>query len=394
MGMRIAYPYPVYWPYVRRGVERCIHNMSTYLAGRGHQVDIITSKPGPSRVAHDGPVRVIYLGQWSHPLTSWYLPHMRLYSFAIPATYQLMQGKYDVAHLWSYSFIITAPLLRRWKNMPYLFQLVLRKHRWPGRADWLIFQWLMRQADRVAALTPNGAEEVKDTFGINAITLPPPVDMETFRPCAPKDLSRPRILFPSDLGDARKGGLLLLSAWDEIHHRCPEAVLVLAGPAGLLGPDGWDKVYTVERLRVIRSPAARAAVEIAGPGAVEELPAQYSRAAVTVLPSVEEAFGIVITESLASGTPVVCSAYDGPGEIVTNPEVGVTVPIKTYPDLVSLSAAKQLAEAVLQAIELARKSETSKRCRDWAETWSLDKIGALTESRLMEIASSRNSLAT
>lgn len=391
--MKIAYPYPAYWPYVRRGVERCIHDTTNYLARRGHQVDIITSKPGPSRVAHDGLARVIYIGQWSHPVASWYLPLMRLYAFGVPATAHLLRGKYDVAHLWSYSAITAAPLLSSWKNLPYLFQLVLRKHLWPGRVDRVIFRWMMRHADRVAALTPNGASEAKEAFGVNAITLPPPVDMETFHPCAPKDLNRPRILFAGDLGDARKGGPLLLRAWEEVHRRCPEAVLVLAGPSGLLGYDGWYEVYTLERLQAIRSPSARAAIEIPGPGAVEDLPYQYSRSAVTVLPSVEEAFGMVITESLACGTPVVCSAYDGPGEIVTNPEVGVTVPLKTRADLVNLGAAQQLADAILQAIELARNPETSTRCRNWAESWSLDKIGALTEQHLMEIASSRSSLA-
>ncbi len=392
--MRIVYPYPAYWPYIRRGVERCIHDMSNYLARRGHQVDIITSTPGPSRMAYDGLVRVIYIGQLSHPVANWYFPLIGLYTFGIPATLALLRGKYDVAHLWSYSAITAAPLLKRWKNLPYLYQRVLRNHRWPGRIDRAVFQWLMRHAGKVAALTPGGTQEVKEAFGIEAIALPTPVDMESFRPCAPKDLTRPRVLFPVDLGDPRKGGPLLLRAWDEIHRRCPQAVLVLAGPFGLIGHDGWYDVYTLERLHLIRSPSARAAVELAGPGAVEELPYQYSRAAVTVLPSVEEAFGMVITESLACGTPVVCSSYDGPGEIVTSPDIGVTVPLKTRADLVSPAAARQLAEAVLRAIELAGKPNTSQRCREWAEPWSLDKIGAQTESHLMEIAGSAARAAT
>jgi glycosyltransferase involved in cell wall biosynthesis len=144
--------------------------------------------------------------------------------------------------------------------------------------------------------------------------------------------------------------------------------------------------YTLERLHLIQDPSARSAVEIAGPGTVEELPAQYSRAAVTVLPSVEEAFGMVVTESLACGTPVVCSSFDGPGEIVSSPDVGVTVPLASEIDLVSESSARALADAVVQAIELAGRPGTPERCREWAEPWSLDRVGAQTESILMEMA--------
>jgi glycosyltransferase involved in cell wall biosynthesis len=213
--------------------------------------------------------------------------------------------------------------------------------------------------------------------------------METFRPCEPKDLTRPRVLFTGDLGDPRKGGPLLLRAWDEIHRQCPDAILELSGPFGLVGFDFEFEVYTLERLDLVRRPEARAAVEVLGPGTLEELPHRYSRAAVTVLPSVEEAFGMVITESLSCGTPVVCSSFSGPGEIVTNPDIGVTVPLETYFDLVSERAAQQLADAVLEAIELARTPGTAARCREWAEPWGLETVGAQTESVLMEMASTK-----
>jgi glycosyltransferase involved in cell wall biosynthesis len=392
--MKILYPYPTYWPYIRRGAERCIHDLSNYLVRQGHEVDIVTSKPGAGRVAYDGLARVIYLRQLSHPLTYKYAPLIRLYAFGMGATSVLLRGNYDVAHLWSYSSLMAAPLLKRMGKLPYLYHVIVRNHHWPGRFDRWLFNQLMRNADKVAALTPGGAEEVTRLHGVPAMSLPPPVDMETFRPCAPKDPARPRVLFTGDLGDPRKGGPLLLRAWDEIHRRCPEAVLVLAGPFGLVGFDFEFEVYTLERLDLVRSPAARAAVEIPGPGSLEELPYQYSRAAVTVLPSVEEAFGMVVTESLASGTPVVCSAHAGPGEIVSSPEIGVTVPLESHFDLVSERAAQLLAEAVLEGIELGRRPETEQRCRQWAETWSLDKVGALTESVLMNMASTNGSATT
>jgi glycosyltransferase involved in cell wall biosynthesis len=388
--MRIVYPYPAYWPYMRRGVERCIHDLTTYLVSRGHEVDIITSKPGRSRIAYDGGVRVVYLRQVSHPLMYKYAPLLRLYSFGAQASVHVLRNDYDVMHLWSYSAIMMAPLMKKLLGKPYLFHLIMRRHEWPGRFDRMVFSQLIKHANSVAALTPGGARENEEHFDVPTMTLPPPVNMTEFAPRGEKDLLRPRILFTGDLGDPRKGGPLLLRAWNEIHRRCPQAVLVLAGPSGLGFDQGFD-VYTLERIEdLVPSPAARAAIEVPGAGAVQDLPLEYARAAVTVLPSVEEAFGMVVTESLASGTPVVCSAYGGPGEIITNPEVGITVPLQTYNDLISEQKAQQLAQAVLGAIELAGTPGNAARCREWAEPFRLERVGAAVEELLMEMAVGRS----
>jgi glycosyltransferase involved in cell wall biosynthesis len=96
---------------------------------------------------------------------------------------------------------------------------------------------------------------------------------------------------------------------------------------------------------------------------------------------------MVVTESLACGTPVVCSSDGGPGEIVSTPEVGRTVPLYDYFDLLSSRRAGELAEAVVQAIELARQPRVSERCRAWAEPWSLERVGAQAEAMLEEMAS-------
>jgi glycosyltransferase involved in cell wall biosynthesis len=386
--MKVVFPYPTYWPYIRRGAERCIHDLSSYLAERGHEVDIITSKPGAGRVVMQDGVRVIYLRQISHPLTYRYGPLMRLYAFGLAAVPHLVRGNYDVAHMWSYSSVVAAPLLKTRARLPYLYHLIVKNHYWPGRVDRWMFNRLLRNASHVAALTPEGAREASERYGLPVGVLPPPVDMERFRPLGDKDLAHPRVLFTGDLGDPRKGGPLLLRAWDEIHRRCPDARLVLAGPFGLVGFDFGSDVYTLERLNLVRNAAARDAIEIPGPGALAELPATYARAAVTVLPSVEEAFGMVVTESLAAGTPVVCSSTGGPGEIVgANERVGVTVPISTYFDLMSERAARQVADAVVEAIDLARRPGTSEACREAAEPWSLARVGARLEATLEEMAS-------
>jgi glycosyltransferase involved in cell wall biosynthesis len=387
MPLRIAFPYPAYWPYVRRGAERLIHDLSGYLAGRGHQVDIITSKPGRPRTVLDRGVRVIYLTQLSHPIVFRHMPLMKLHAFGLEATRLLVRNRYDAAHLMSFSGVSAAPFLRRWLALPYLFHLIVREHIWTGRFERFIFQQLIRNADRVATLTPGWATQVSAQYNVRAEALPPPVDMSVFRPRGERDLHHPQVLFPGDLGDPRKGGALLLRAWDEIHRRCPEATLALAGPFGLAGFNEKELAHSVMgQLAVVRSPAARAAIELRGPGAVGQLPQWYAQAAVTVLPSFDEAFGMVVTESLASGTPVVCSSDAGPGEIVTSPDIGATVPIREYLDLYSPKLAHQLADAVLSAIDLARRPGAAERCRAWVEPWSLERVGARAERLYEELA--------
>jgi glycosyltransferase involved in cell wall biosynthesis len=392
--MKIVVPYPSYWPYVRRGVERMIHDLSGFLSRRGHEVHLITSTPGKARVAYDGEVKVTYLRQLSHPLMFRYAAWLRPVDFGIQASRLLAREQADVAHLWSYSGIMWAPLLRRAFKLPYLFHLMMRDHVWPDRFSRSLFAELMRGADRVVSLTQGGADEVQAQFNIACGVLPPPVDLDTFRPCAPRDPARPIVLFPGDLADPRKGGTLMLRAWTRVRQREPHAILALAGPFGLAGWFPYQLGNTMlAKFDLVSDPAARAAIDLRGPGRVDDLPAWYSSAAVTVLPSFDEAFGMVLTESLACGTPVVASSHAGPSEIVGSPDIGTTISLREYADVMSAKRANELADAVLHGIEISRRPQTRNKCREWASQWSLDQIGPRAEVVLGEVAAVRQTMS-
>lgn len=388
--MKIAFPYPSYWPYVRRGVERCIHDIAGYLAGRGHEVHVITSTPGRPRVAYDGNVKITYLRQLSHPLVFAYRPRLRYLAFAASASRVLATSRSDVAHLWNYS-IPWAPVLRSWLGMPYVLQVGVRGVRLPDprRAGPISRMMTMdiRKAGRLVALTAGGAREVEEKFGVTCGVLAPPVDMRIFRPVSPRDQA-PAVLFTSDLLDPLKGGRLLLRSWKYVRKQTPAARLLLAGPYGLAGFNSLPLAQIWSTIDDLVGAGARDSVELLGPGSVESLPELYSRSAVTVLPSLGEAFGMVLTESLACGTPVVATAGEGPGEIVTNRDVGRTVEILDRAEFESEERAEQLAGAIAAAIELAQVPQTAARCRDWAEQWSLDRVG-MEEERLLSEATSR-----
>jgi glycosyltransferase involved in cell wall biosynthesis len=86
----------------------------------------------------------------------------------------------------------------------------------------------------------------------------------------------------------------------------------------------------------------------------EELPAAYSSAAVTVLPSRHEAFGLTLAESLACGTPVVGTDEAGIPDVIDDEAIGRRF---------AAGDADDLARAILEALELVRDPGTRERCR-------------------------------
>lgn len=94
-----------------------------------------------------------------------------------------------------------------------------------------------------------------------------------------------------------KGADILLSALPAILARQPEATLTVAGG----GPEQDSLIDLARRLNV------EPHVTFAGPVAHASLAAHYRRAALLVLPSRAEGFGLVLVEAIGCGCPVVAS---------------------------------------------------------------------------------------
>jgi glycosyltransferase involved in cell wall biosynthesis len=191
------------------------------------------------------------------------------------------------------------------------------------------------------------ARVFEEGFGRRAVRTPGGVHLSSFTPASAR-AAAPTLLYAGTLVEPRKRVADLLSAVALLSRDEPSVRLWLIGP-GDPGP-----------LLAAAPKAARERTEVLR--ATHDLGDVYGKAWATVLPSVHEAFGIVLVESLACGTPIVVADHSAPPELVT-PETGaVSVP----------EDPRSLADACRRALSLAQKPGIAGRCRATAEPYDWD----------------------
>jgi glycosyltransferase involved in cell wall biosynthesis len=169
---------------------------------------------------------------------------------------------------------------------------------------------VLRGARRLYATSPASRAALAAAAGVEPETieiLPIPVDTELFRP-EPDDewlqrLDAPTVAFVGRADDPRKNVSLLLDAWPAVHAAVPGARLRLIG-----------------RAPVQELPAGADAV-----GEVASVAAELRSASLLILPSLQEGFGIIVAEALASGVPAVVTPSGGPEELVRASRGGVVL---------------------------------------------------------------------
>ena len=203
-------------------------------------------------------------------------------------------------------------------------------------------------AERVMAMSSATLAELRalGAAAERAEVVPPPVDVGRFTP-PPGDSLAGRERFVLALArwdDPRKRPGLLLDAFAQLRRGRPDLRLVMAGRHG---------------------PGLAAEVVARGLGECVDVPGEvdeatkvslYRRAALFVLPSRQEGFGIVLAEAMACGTPVVATRSGGPGDLIEDGESGWLV------DHDDAALARALA-AALAAPDSWRRVATRGRAR-------------------------------
>lgn len=343
--MKIALVHPFAWPEVRRGGERYLDDLQWYLRNAGHRVDVITGTRSGGDVVttpHGANRRLQQLPGLRRGRVQ--LADVETFGARVVPT--LLRHRYDIVH----ALVPTAAVGARLTGQRVVFTLLgyptpklMQEHPMKRR----VLTAAVRMSGGVSALSSLVADDVEATFGRRPTVIAPGVRTPSFAP-APR-AAVPTILFASAMRP-EKGVDVLLRAFATLAASQPDVRLVLCGP----GDPTWAFDAAGDAVDPYRD-----RVDVVGPGLPEELPARYASAHVTVLPSRNEAFGLVLAESLASGTPVVGCSGGGADDIVVD---GVG-------SMVAHGDAPALADAIGKSLELARQPETAGRCLARATTW-------------------------
>jgi phosphatidylinositol alpha-mannosyltransferase len=351
--MRIALLHPTYWPEVRRGSERVVHDLGVNLAARDHEVTLITSHRGRPRTTIEEGMRVIRARRPPTP------PGSGVYDYhlvnAPNVAVHLRRGDFDVVHAFFPVDAWVAVRLRRRGGSPVIATL----HGMPTRRYLVARRYRLEMlravaagADECTVLSEAAADHFRRYLLREPRVLPPGVSTGAFAgDGAPAGEAEAALFCPASLGDPRKRGELLIAAFGELRRRRPRLRLLLAG--------GRDPVMSGP------APAPVDGVEAIDVVSTSALASAYARSSATVLPSVEEAFGLVLVESLAAGTPVVAARSGAAREIVTDDRIG---------RLFDADDEGDLARAIEEAIELGADAETPARCRERAADYDWSRV--------------------
>ena len=373
--LRIAITHPTCWPEIRRGSERLLHDLSHFLADRGHDVTVISTTEGHTRTETDGRVARHLIAR-HHPLpvrTRWW---NFFHAFGGQLRDHLMAERYDAVHCLNYHDAWGAlRARRRGARFRLVYQLTgipVRRYFRRIPLDGLIFADVLRQADAVLAISRFALDRLRAEYGRPGLLVPAPTNTEPYR-VEPRtsDPTRPTILFVGDADEPRKGALLLARAFADLAGRGLVHSLDYSGRAG-------DAIRSdvVEALPETLRPR----VTFHGLGRTEDLPALYARASVVVNPAIWEAQGMVLVEALAAGTPVVGCDHAGTPDIVSDARIGRL--FAPGPPAQAASNLGGLVAAIEDALGLARLPGTVALCRSHAAAFDWQRIGPAYEAAL------------
>lgn len=354
-SLRVDLLTPCFWPEVRRGTERFTRELADGLLAREHRPRIVTSHPArPSRTVEDG-VPILRLprppeGRLRRRMWEPYVTHTPLTYLALRA------GDAAVAHAMHGPDAVAA---LRWKQrtgrpVVWSFMGIPDHHGMFERRKRL--QYVLRAlegTDAVVGLSRAAVDAFDRWFGHEARLIPPGANLAAF-PVGSERAEAPTVICSADLSEPRKNVALVVQAFKDVRRRRPNARLVLSRPRNAAAvawaagdTEGVELVDLDDRMTLARA---------------------YGEAWVSVLASTGEAFGLVLVEALACGTPVVATSTGGMIEIVDRPEIG---------RLFEPDDAAGLSVALLEALDLAEDPATRAACRTRAEDFSTERTTEL-----------------
>jgi glycosyltransferase involved in cell wall biosynthesis len=200
-----------------------------------------------------------------------------------------------------------------------------------------------RRAPLVLSTSRYCCERIEAHYGVEADRLrlvPEGIDTGLWNPSDEDAAARePHTVLCVARQYPRKRVADLITAFAAVHRRLPSARLVVIGD----GPEHGALRELVQRLEL------GGVVQLLGAlpddGAVRDW---YRRSAVFCLPSIQEGFGIVFLEAMASGLPVVSTTATAIPEVVPHGRAGLLVPPRD-PQALAEALMQLLTDTELQA---------------------------------------------
>lgn len=322
------------------GVAAYLRAMIPALLSAGHRVTLIAPAAESDREHRDGPVRTLPV---KLPNAHWYmskvpvaknlltLPLRELewsLEFRRSVERAMREDPMDVLEVtelgsWWVSRNAPVPVVARLHGSEFTFSKYTGQPVTTGSA---LSRNLQRSAlNQAAAVTaPSRSHAAEVTREMNwpekhVAVVPNAISQEMLalasEPCAPgQSESSPMILYTGRLAPV-KGTSILLEAAEEVLKQFPAAEFVLAGP--------WQMPFPTKAWADRTGLAKR--ISWTGPQSQRQLAELYRRAAVFVMPSFYETFGISCLEAMAFGAPVVSTQAGALVEVIDE-KVGMTVP--------------------------------------------------------------------
>jgi glycosyltransferase involved in cell wall biosynthesis len=333
--MRILIALTYYRPHYS-GLTIYTERLARALAGRGHQVTVLTSRFDPSLPEHetvDG-VEIVRLNVLMRLSKGVLMPSMP--AWAIRLARQADVINLQIPQLDAAPIALASKLMGKPVVVTYHCDLHLPSglvHRLANEVSHLANHISARAADRIVTNTRDYAENSAflRNYMDKVVIIPPPVTLPEVSPTALQDF-RERFQIPDDGSPvigmaarlaAEKGVEVLIQAMPQVLEQFPSARVLFVGQhENVLGEEAYARKLEplIEKLG-----KAWSFLGILTP---QDLAAFFHACSVVVLPSLNgtESFGMVQVEAMTCGTPVVASNLPGVRQPVRSTGMGCIVP--------------------------------------------------------------------
>ncbi|MEL7460366.1 MAG: glycosyltransferase family 4 protein [Pseudomonadota bacterium] len=204
-------------------------------------------------------------------------------------------------------------------------------------------------------------------FGVNFTTLPNDLPVKS-------PLDRVELLFVGG-NWKRKGGALMLAAFDRLRAKGVDAHLTLVGgvPSHLAGPLKRRSDVTLTGF-----------LDKNRPRHLAKLQALFARAHLFVLPTRADCTPMVVAEALAHGTPVLATDVGGIAEMV-GPGAGRTLPLTASPGTWATTIAEMTRDQMVYDMMADAATERTATHLNW-DSWADGIVRTVMETALPRMA--------